>query len=120
MRGAAASRRCGLSLFDTLATLTEFTARSLALNYQQHLPAQPDQVVLCGGGAKNPALVRRITAQLAARVTTAEDAGWPSSAIEPAAFALLAFYRWQGWPANLPATTGARRAVLLGQISASG
>ena len=109
-----------LSLFDTLATLTEFTARSLALNYQQHLPAPPDQVVLCGGGAKNPALVRRITAQLAARVTTAEDADWPSSAIEPAAFALLAFYRWQGWPANLPATTGARRAVLLGQISASG
>ena len=111
-----------LSSFDTLATLTEFTARSLALNYQKHLPAPPDQVVLCGGGAKNPVLVRRITAQLttlhsATRVTTAEDAGWPSSAIEPAAFALLAFYRWNNWPANLPATTGARRAVLLGQIS---
>ncbi len=105
-----------LSPFDTLATLTEFTARSLALSYQLHLPVPPDQVVLCGGGAKNPALVRRITAQLATRVITAEDAGWPSSAIEPAAFALLAFYRWHHWPANLPSTTGARRAVLLGQI----
>ena len=111
-----------LSPFDTLATLTEFTARSLALNYRLHLPAPPATVILCGGGAKNPVLVQRITAQLQAlnsttRVTTAEDTGWPSSAIEPAAFALLAFYRWNNWPANLPATTGACRAVLLGQVS---
>ncbi len=111
-----------LSPFDTLATLTEFTARSLALNYQLHLPVTPDTVMLSGGGAKNATLVQRIEANLqllhpSTRVTTTEDFGWPSSAIEPAAFALLAFYRWQGWPANLPATTGARRAVLLGQIS---
>lgn len=111
-----------LSPFDILATLTEFTARSLALNYRLHLPTTPDTVLLCGGGAKNTTLVQRIEANLqrlhpSTRVTTTDEFGWPSSAIEPAAFALLAFYRWQGWPANLPATTGARRAVLLGQIS---
>ena len=111
-----------LSSFDTLATLTEYTARSLALNYQLHLRSAPDTVVLSGGGAKNPVLVQRITENLRAlhpsvHVATSEDFGWPSSAIEPAAFALLAFYRWQGWPANLPGTTGAKREVLLGQIS---
>jgi anhydro-N-acetylmuramic acid kinase len=111
-----------LSPFDTLATLTEFAARSLALNYRLHLPTTPDTVVLSGGGAKNPMLVQRIRANLlllnpSTRVVTAEDFGWPSSAIEPAAFALLAYYRWKDWPANLPTTTGARRAALLGQIS---
>ena len=118
-RRLAATR---LTPFDTLATLTEFTARSLALNYQLHLPAPPDTVVLAGGGAKNPVLVAQIAASLRAlhpstRVITSEEFGWPSSAIEPAAFALLAYYRWRGWPANLPATTGARHAVRLGQIS---
>ena len=34
-----------------------------------------------------------------------------------AAFALLAFYRWKKIPGNLPATTGAKRAVLLGQVT---
>jgi len=111
-----------LSPFDMLATLTEFTARSLAVNYQLHLRTTPDIVVLSGGGAKNSTLVQRIKAGLlllnpSMRVTTADEFGWPSSAIEPAAFALLAFYRWRGWPANLPGTTGARRRVLLGQIS---
>jgi anhydro-N-acetylmuramic acid kinase len=114
-----------LSPFDTLATLTEFTARSLALNYRLHLSSPPDEVILGGGGAKNPELVRRISAQLRThhtdtRVLSSENLGWPSSAIEPAAFALLAYYRWKGWPANLPETTGARRPVLLGQISQSG
>jgi anhydro-N-acetylmuramic acid kinase len=111
-----------LSPFDTLATLTELTARSLALNYRLHLPTTPDTVLLCGGGAKNTTLVQSIEANLqllhpSTRVTTTEEFGWLSSAIEPAAFALLAYYRWKGWSGNFPKTTGARRAVLLGQIS---
>ena len=51
-------------------------------------------------------------------VQTSTDLGWPTKAIEPAAFALLAWRRWHGLPGNLPATTGARRAVLCGQICA--
>ena len=38
-----------------LATLTEFTARSLALNYQSHLASWPERIILTGGGAANPA-----------------------------------------------------------------
>ena len=115
-------RTARLPKFDAIATLTEFTARSLALNYRMHLPSVPGCLVLCGGGAKNPTLVARITAALkainsATRVCTANDFGWPTQAIEAAAFALLAYYRWNGFPANVPETTGASRPVLLGQVT---
>jgi anhydro-N-acetylmuramic acid kinase len=112
----------GLSPRDVVATLTEFTARSLAVNYHHHLPAPADVVVLCGGGAKNSHLVSRLGAALAktnssVRVMNSDQLGWPSNAIEPAAFALLGFYCWQKIPANLHTTTGARRAVILGQMT---
>ena len=115
-------RAARLSKFDVIATLTEFTARSLALNYRLHLTSHPDTVVLCGGGVKNSALRANLGTALRGlnpevQLSTSDDYGWPASAIEPAAFALLAYYRWRDWPANLPATTGANRAVLLGQIT---
>lgn len=118
-------RRARLSKFDILATFTAFTARSLALNYRLHLPAPPDVVVLTGGGAANPVLRDNLQTELgrlnaSTRVQTSEDYGWPLPSIEPAAFAWLAWLRLQGRPGNLPGTTGARRAVLLGQISAGG
>jgi anhydro-N-acetylmuramic acid kinase len=107
---------------DTVATLTDFTARSIALNYKLHLPSLPDTVVLCGGGAKNPTLASRIAAALRGpnkpiKICDSKKWGWPVEAIEPAAFALLAYYRWREWPANIPATTGASRATLLGQMT---
>lgn len=112
----------GLSKHDVLATLTEFTARSLALNYRRHLPGLPSRVILTGGGAANPVLVERIrvaltTLEAGLEVTTSDALGWPLQAIEPAAFALLAAYRLWGLPGNLPSTTGASRAVLLGQVA---
>lgn len=118
-------RAAGLSKFDVLATLSEFTARSLALNYDRYLSSAPDTVVLCGGGAQNSFLVSRIAAAVrrlnpAAQVLSSGELGWPAQAIEAAAFALLAFRRWRGLPGNIPATTGARRAVCLGQITRPG
>jgi len=107
--------------FDKIATLTEFTARSLARNYHLHLASRPDQIILTGGGASNPSLVRAIAAQFsggpAMEITTSEALGWPVQSIEPAAFALLAWLRMTGQPGNLPATTGAGRPALLGQVS---
>ncbi len=109
----------GLSQFDVVATFTEFTARSVAMNYQMHLPSAPDKIVLAGGGAANPHLVRAIQNQFSAKVWTSDELGWPVQSIEPAAFALLAFLRHNRQPGNLPQTTGANRAVLCGQISES-
>jgi anhydro-N-acetylmuramic acid kinase len=108
---------------DLLATLTEFTARSVALNYRLHLRRRsgwPDEVVLCGGGGANGFLVARLIEALRAvsagmRVISCEELGWPRQAVEPAAFALLGAYRLWGLPGNLPATTGARGPRLLGQ-----
>jgi anhydro-N-acetylmuramic acid kinase len=113
----------GLSRYDILATLTEFTARSLALNYQLHLPVRPQRVILAGGGAANSHLVARLTTALQAweaklEVLTTEELGWPLQSVEPAAFGLLAYRRLHRLAGNLPATTGARRAVVLGQVSA--
>jgi anhydro-N-acetylmuramic acid kinase len=111
-----------LSAEDLLATCTEFTARSIAFNYRFHLAGKPDQVILAGGGAKNPFLVGRIRVALTAacpggEVTLSDALGWPGSALEPAAFAWLAFLRIHKQPGNLPETTGARRAAVLGQLS---
>jgi len=111
-----------LSPPDVLATFTEFTASSLALNYQLHLPTRPGRVVLAGGGAANRHLVSRIRAHLLTLrsrtdIQTSNALGWPVQSVESAAFALLAYYRWRGKPGNIPATTGARRAVLLGQVA---
>jgi anhydro-N-acetylmuramic acid kinase len=104
--------------FDQAATLTELTARSIALNYRLHLASRPDKIILTGGGASNPVLVRAIAAQFAGtEVVTSDTLGWPVQSIEPAAFALLAWLRLAGRPGNLPRTTGARRAALLGQVS---
>ncbi|MFM7101863.1 MAG: anhydro-N-acetylmuramic acid kinase [Verrucomicrobiota bacterium] len=108
---------------DLLATLTEFTARSVALNYRLFLrrPAGwPARVVLAGGGAANPFLRERLEAAWAdavgpLQVGTSAELGWPLPAVEPGAFAWLAALRLWGRPGHLPATTGARRPALLGQ-----
>jgi anhydro-N-acetylmuramic acid kinase len=117
--------RAKLSSHDILATLSEFTARSIRLNYELHLPAFPAMVVLAGGGAANPDLAARIRSQLqmvspGTEVKTSEQAGWPCQAVEAGAFALLAYCRAHGVPGNLHDTTGAEGPRLLGQVSESG
>jgi len=116
------ARRRRLSKHDLAATFTAFTAQSIAENYRRHLRALPQRVVLCGGGAANPSLVgaiREALAGLAPRIelTTSADHGWPLQSVEPAAFAYLAWLRAHRRPGNLPSTTGARRAVLCGQVT---
>ena len=50
-------------------------------------------------------------------VTTSEKFGMPAEAKEAGAFALLAWLSWHRLPGNVTAATGAKRAVVLGQIS---
>jgi anhydro-N-acetylmuramic acid kinase len=107
-----------MKLHDLIATLTEFTARSIALNYKLHLPSKPHRVILAGGGAANPVLVRALKRNFVdTEIISAEKLGWPLQAIEPAAFALLAYLRFHNRRGNIHETTGASRAVLLGQIT---
>lgn len=102
---------------DVLATLTELTAASIVHSYRQFLPHLPDQVLLCGGGSRNGYLRQRLQALLGSvPVGTTDDVGLSVDFKEAIAFAVLAYWRIQGFPGNLPEATGARKAVLLGEI----
>ncbi len=61
----AMKQMAGLPAADVIATFTELTARSLALNYRLHLGFMPSQIILTGGGAPNPTLVAAINRQFA-------------------------------------------------------
>ena len=112
----------GQSPETVVATLTEFTAKSISEAYRKHLAERPDRVVLCGGGALNETLVARIGHALREDVgkkvetLTCVEQGWPAQAVEPAAFAWLAWLRWKRKPYPHWKTTGADRAVVLGQL----
>lgn len=101
---------------DILATLTELTACSVADSYRRFLPRLPDQVALCGGGSHNAYLKQRLQAHLDRPVCTTDDLGLNADFKEAIAFAVLAYWRFQGLPGNLPEVTGAKYSVLLGEI----
>lgn len=103
---------------DLVTTATELTARSIAEAYKSFVPKDAQDIVVCGGGAKNEFLMSRLRFHLSKhRLHTAEDFDWPLEAIEGAAFALLAAYRVWGIPNNVPETTGAKKAVVMGKIT---
>jgi anhydro-N-acetylmuramic acid kinase len=77
----------------------------------------PDEVILCGGGARNPTLVRWLREALApARVGPMDAFGLDARAKEAVSFAILAYETARGRPGNVPSATGAGRAVVLGKI----
>ena len=117
-------RKLKLSDADLIATATAFTAASLAEAYQRFVIPKIKradlpklQIILGGGGAKNPTLVQMLQDRLPiGELTTHEHFGIDSSAKEPLAFAILAHATLSGEPSNVPSVTGARRAVVLGKI----
>jgi anhydro-N-acetylmuramic acid kinase len=102
---------------DRLATLTELTVASIVHSYQRFLPQIPDEVLLCGGGIKNLYLRQRLQAELtSAHISTTDEVGIDSNFKEAIAFAVLAYWRVNSIPGNLPQVTGASKPVLLGDI----
>ncbi|TET97915.1 MAG: N-acetylmuramic acid 6-phosphate etherase, partial [Dehalococcoidia bacterium] len=114
----------GLTPADLVATVTAFTAASIADAYRRWLPAPPDEVFLCGGGADNPTLVRMLRERLAHAFGDAvpavrhyDETGYSSATKEAVAFAILAYETWHSRPGNLPQVTGASRLVVLGHVT---
>lgn len=113
----AAAQHRGLSPTDIVATLTQFTAATIAQSYRSFLPALPDTILVGGGGCRNPVLMAHLQAEFPEiPVNPTDAAGMPASDKEAIAFAVLGYWRWQGFPGNLPAVTGARSAVCLGDL----
>ena len=106
----------GLSVADGAAMLTWGTARAIALA-ARHFPASVSRWVICGGGARNPTLLRAIAEETAARVLTAADLGWDGDALEAQAFAFLAVRSLRGLPLTFPGTTGAPRPMTGGRLN---
>ncbi len=104
-----------LGLEDAAATLTAFTAESIA-RVLLRLPGRPERAVVCGGGARNPTLMAALRARLPCPVTAAEDHGWSGDAVEAQAFAYLAVRSLDGLPLTFPGTTGCRQAVTGGVL----
>jgi anhydro-N-acetylmuramic acid kinase len=111
---------------DVVATATALTAKSIADAVGRHvvgkLPIKKKfhEMVLSGGGAKNPTLMAMLENELAPtgiRLRLCDEFGVPSEAKEAVAFALLAHETWHRRPSNLPSATGAKRAAVLGKIS---
>jgi anhydro-N-acetylmuramic acid kinase len=113
----AAVEREGGTLDDLMATLTALTVESVARAAERFLPGAPERWLICGGGASNPALFDGLAARLGpAPVEGTDGHGVPAGALEAMTFALLGALAARGSPGNLPAATGARRAVVLGSL----
>ena len=108
----------GVSLLDTLATVTRFTAECIAYGLQRFSPCRPGRMIVGGGGCYNLTLMAHVRDLLPdCRVMTNEDVGLEGNAKEAVAFALLANETIFASCNNAPGATGARHPVVMGKIS---
>ncbi len=111
------ARKGALAPDDMVATVTAFTARTIAEAYHRFLPAMPDEMILGGGGAHNRTLVRMLQQELATvKICTTNEFGINVDAREAVAFAILAWATMRGAANNVPSATGAAEPVVLGKI----
>jgi anhydro-N-acetylmuramic acid kinase len=112
---------------NVVATATALTAASVVDAYRRFVKSHleraaalpPVEFVVAGGGVNNDALMgmlREGLEPMGVKVRLMEELGVPAQAKEAVAFALLAWLSWNGLPGNVPAATGAERAVVLGKV----
>jgi anhydro-N-acetylmuramic acid kinase len=106
----------GEAAVDVMATLAELTARSAVDALRRHAP-DTRRLLVCGGGAFNRHLLRRLAALAPGwGVDTTVAAGVPPDQVEALAFAWLARRFVAQLPGNLPAVTGAAGPRVLGAL----
>lgn len=102
---------------DLQATLCEYTATTIAAALDAVASFQPTELLVCGGGAFNKELMRRLAAAIPrCRVLDTGARGVAPAQVEAALFAWLAHRYLEGLPGNLTAVTGARGERVLGGL----
>jgi anhydro-N-acetylmuramic acid kinase len=113
--------RGGRDADDLVATLVAFNAEAVARACRDFCGGVPQRLLVCGGGARNPAQMDALAAALpGARVEPTDRAGVPADAVEAMAFSLMGRNALLGIPNHLPRTTGAARATVLGELCLGG
>ncbi|HEY0930094.1 MAG TPA: anhydro-N-acetylmuramic acid kinase [Gemmatimonas sp.] len=112
---------------DIVATACAFTAATIGDQYTRFITESPADVVLSGGGARNPFLVRCIEGAFmwhgerfgrpVPAVRLFDDLFFDAEAKEAVAFALLGYLHLTGRPGNVPTATGARAPRVLGAFT---
>ena len=104
---------------DWLHTVTKFTAYSIYRNYEKFIISETklDELFISGGGAKNKFLYESISQNFKnTEVKVIDEIGISSDAKEAICFAVLANETISGNASNIPRTTGASKATILGKI----
>jgi anhydro-N-acetylmuramic acid kinase len=104
-----------VNLMDGAATLVTCTAQGVA-EATRHFPAPAAEWIICGGGARNPTIMRELARVLGAPLRTADDLGWDGDAIEAQAFAFLAVRSVRNLPITFPTTTGCPAPMTGGRL----
>jgi anhydro-N-acetylmuramic acid kinase len=116
----ALGRRHRAKPADLIRAATIFTALSVvdALNRFVLPKTKVRQLIVSGGGARNPLILAQLAAALPGiDVFPSSRLGIPVDAKEAFAFTLLAYETFHQRPANIPSATGARHPAILGKIS---
>lgn len=101
---------------DIQSTLLELTIQSCVHAIKQHAP-QMHELIVCGGGALNPILMKRLTQSLPPiSVSSSQAYGLPPLQVEATAFAWLAQQCIHHQPGNIEQATGAQGPRILGAI----
>ena len=102
---------------DLVASLTRFTAESVAAGIRRWVPEPIDEVLASGGGVRNRALMSALATALAPiPVRSLAEVGVDPDAKEAVAFAVLANETLFGRPGNVPGATGAAGPRVLGKL----
>jgi anhydro-N-acetylmuramic acid kinase len=105
-----------LSTEDGAATLTAFTAASIA-KAREHMPREPRTWIVCGGGRRNKTLMSMLAGGVANALVPVEAIGLNGDVIEAEAWAYMAVRSVAGLPITFPETTGVAQPLTGGVLA---
>ena len=111
------AREHHLSSADLLATAGAFTCECIHIAVHELCRIQPGELIIGGGGSRNPFLMQQLRKRMNIPVLSNEDLGFDSQAKEAVAFAILASECLHSVCNNAPSATGAQHPVVMGKIT---